>query len=247
MCSHADRRGGLGGHVDLGEALALEAGRERQQVRVVPLGQRGDRGGVDAAGQERADRDVGAHVLGHRVVEHVGDPVVERLLLVLGDRPDRERRVEVALGLQLAAQATVKLRAALDPADAAGAGSPAPARTAASGSAAATRRPRRRRLAAAPSSSSSAFFSEPKTMPPSASRRGEQRLDPERVAGAEQHPLLGVPDEEREHAAQPRDDVLAPLVVAGDDRLGVALGARTWRRLGGQLARAARGSCRSRR
>ena len=53
---------------------------------------------------------------------------------------------------------------------------------------------------------------------------GEQRLDPERVARAERRPGLGVPDDEREHAAQPVDDVLAPQVVAGDDRLGVALG-----------------------
>ena len=35
----------------------------------------------------------------------------------------------------------------------------------------------------------------------------EQRLDAERVAGAEQHPLLGVPDQEGEHAAQPGDRV----------------------------------------
>ena len=35
----------------------------------------------------------------------------------------------------------------------------------------------------------------------------EQRLDAERVARAEQHPLLGVPDQEGEHPAQPRHRV----------------------------------------
>src|SRR3982750_4147489 len=39
---HPDGGRGLGGDVDLGEALALEPGGERQQLRVVPLGQRGD-------------------------------------------------------------------------------------------------------------------------------------------------------------------------------------------------------------
>ena len=63
-----DRGGRLGGHVDLGEALALEAGGEGEQLRVVLAGQRCDRGGVDAAGQERADREVRAQVLGHRVL-----------------------------------------------------------------------------------------------------------------------------------------------------------------------------------
>src|SRR3712207_9370368 len=53
---------------------------------------------------------------------------------------------------------------------------------------------------------------------------GEQRLDAEGVARAERRPGPGVPDDEREHAAQPPDDVLAPVVVARDDRLGVALG-----------------------
>ncbi len=69
--------------------------------------------------------------------------------------------------------------------------------------------------------------------------RGEQRLDAERVTGAEQHPLLGVPDQEREHAAQPRHPVGAVVVEAGDDRLAVTLGAKCraelLRQLGPQL------------
>ena len=63
----------------------------------------------------------------------------------------------------------------------------------------------------------------------------EQRLDAERVAGAEQHPLLGVPDEEREHPAQPGHRGRAPVVVGGDDRLGVALGRERRPVLAGQL------------
>jgi len=75
---------------------------------------------------------------------------------------------------------------------------------------------------AAPAMCSSAFFS--------LRRRAAlvevavQRLDAEPVTRPEQHPLLGVPDQEGEHAAQLADDVLAQVVVAGDDRLTVAVG-----------------------
>ncbi len=80
----ADRLGRCDGDVDLGEALAFEPGGERDQPRVVPHGQRGDRGGIDAAGQERAHRDVGAHVLGDRILQHRGDLVIARLLAAGG-------------------------------------------------------------------------------------------------------------------------------------------------------------------
>ena len=74
----ADGCCGFGRDVDLAVALALEAGGEGQQVRVVPLGQRGDGGRVDAAGQERADRDVRpAHVLLDGVLERLGDLPVQ--------------------------------------------------------------------------------------------------------------------------------------------------------------------------
>ena len=53
---HPDRRRRLGRDVHLGVALALEPGGERDQVRVVLLGQRRDGRRVDAAGQERARR-----------------------------------------------------------------------------------------------------------------------------------------------------------------------------------------------
>ena len=78
--SRADRLGRRDGDVDLGEAFPFEAGGERDQPRVVSHRQRGDGGGVDAAGQERADSDIGAHVLGDRILEHRGDLVVAALL-----------------------------------------------------------------------------------------------------------------------------------------------------------------------
>ena len=76
----ADRLGGGHRHVDLREAFPLEARREGDQPWVVPHRQRGDRSRVDAAGQEGADGDVGAHVLGDRVLQHRGDLVVAALL-----------------------------------------------------------------------------------------------------------------------------------------------------------------------
>ena len=63
---------------------------------------------------------------------------------------------------------------------------------------------------------------------------GVQRLDAEPVAGAEQHPLLRVPDQEGEHAAQFAHDLLAEVVVARDDRLAVALGLERRTELAGQ-------------
>ena len=54
----------------------------------------------------------------------------------------------------------------------------------------------------------------------------EQRFDAERVARAEQFTLDGVPQREREHAAQPGQRVGAPVVVGGDDRLAVAVGVK---------------------
>ena len=51
-------------------AVLLEAQRHRLQIgRAALLRQRDDRGGVDARGEERADRHVGDHVIAHRL-EH---------------------------------------------------------------------------------------------------------------------------------------------------------------------------------
>ncbi len=65
--------------------------------------QRGDRRRVDAARQERADRHVGAHVLRHRIREHVRDLVVALLPCGVGDRTHTELRREVAADRQRAA------------------------------------------------------------------------------------------------------------------------------------------------
>ena len=59
---------------------------------------------------------------------------------------------------------------------------------------------------------------------PAGAGRHEQRLDAERVAGAEQLARHGVPEREREHATQPRQRLRAPMVVGRDDGLPVALG-----------------------
>ncbi len=52
----------------------------------------------------------------------------------------------------------------------------------------------------------------------------EQWLDTERIARAEQFAVCGVPQREREHAAQPGQRPGAPIVVGGDDRLAVPVG-----------------------
>ncbi|CFR92040.1 Uncharacterised protein [Mycobacterium tuberculosis] len=81
--------------VDLGEALALETGGEGDQPRIVPDGQRRDGRGVDTPGQKRADGDIGAHMLGHRVLKHCRDLVIAGLVVVVGDRTGRKSRHEI--------------------------------------------------------------------------------------------------------------------------------------------------------
>ncbi len=49
-----------------------------------------------------------------------------------------------------------------------------------------------------------------------------ERLDAQVIAGGEERLRAGVPEREREHPAQVRDDVLAPLRPPGQYRLGVA-------------------------
>ena len=97
----ADRLGGCDGHVDLREAFALEARGEGDQPRVVPDRQGGDGGGVDPAGQEGPDGDVGAHVLGHRVLQDRGDLVVAGLLATIAERHGVQSGPEVAGDLGL--------------------------------------------------------------------------------------------------------------------------------------------------
>ena len=60
---HADCLSRLGGNIDLGIALAFEAGGKGEQVRVMTLGQRRNGGRVDAAREERSDGHIGPHML----------------------------------------------------------------------------------------------------------------------------------------------------------------------------------------
>jgi hypothetical protein len=62
-----------------------------------------------------------------------------------------------------------------------------------------------------------------------------QRLDAERVARAEHLAAAPVPDDEREHAAQPGHGRRAEIVVQRDDDLAVAVGAHRGAVLGDQL------------
>ena len=176
---------------------------------------------VDAPGEERAHGDVGAHVLGHRVAQDLGDLGVHAGLVV--DRLLVERRDEVALRRHRLAGGDGEARARLDAADRA------------------VQRERLRhvlqlqvvlqsgrvgrggRLAEARRQLEQALLlaGERHAVRPGGHVEG---LDAERVAGAEEHALVGVPDEEGEHAAQAADRVGTPDVVGGDDGLGVPVG-----------------------
>ena len=226
---HPDGLRRLVGDVVLGIALGPERRGEGEQVGVVALGQGGDRRRVDAAGQERADGHVGAHVLGDRVVEDGGDPVVEGLLgLGAGDRPGVEDRVEVA-GLLQAAVLDGERAAGLDP-----------------------REPGVHRLGFGDVLEDEVVLQRAGVHPCRAGelaqalglgaerhavrrRGGVERLDAEPVAGAEGPLPSGVPDDEGEHAAQPLHPVGPVVVVAGDDGLAVALGVEDGAVGGGQL------------
>ena len=224
--SCTDRLGRGDRDVDLGEALAFEAGGERDQPGVVPHGQCRDRRRVDAAGQERADRDIGTHVLGDGVLEHSGDLVVARLFAAgaepagKGTAANRGVKYRVTSGRLSRPYAGVAAR--LEPAHTA------------------VQRLRFRHVlqnrvvlhgalvdsdveADGRGEVQQAFLLAAEH---GARRSGRhvQRLDAERIAGAEQFTLDGVPQGEREHAAQPGQRVRTPVVVGGDDRLAVAVG-----------------------
>jgi hypothetical protein len=199
----------------------------------VAAGERGDRGRVDAAGEERADGDVGAHVPGDRVGQRAGDPLVQP---ATGAGAAVQDGGEVALVLDLATRPDGQVRPGLDAAD---------------------RAVQRRRLrdvlqqqvvlqrrevevgrrAAEAHRGRQLEQALLLAAEEHAVRAGghEERLDAERVARAEQHPLPAVPDQEREHAAQPADRGRPPVVVGGDDGLGVALGAEAGAVAGGEL------------
>ena len=54
-----------------------------------------------------------------------------------------------------------------------------------------------------------------------------ERLDPQSIAREQQPPAGGVPDGEREHAAEAVNTVVPPLLVRVDNRLGIAAGVIT--------------------
>ena len=83
-------------------------------------GERGDGGGVDAAGQERTHGDVGAHVLGHGVLEGHGDLLVAALGIAVGDRDHGEGRLEVALDHRSGAGGEGRVATGFQAADTAG-------------------------------------------------------------------------------------------------------------------------------
>ena len=181
------------------------------------LGEGGDGGGVDAAGEERPDRDVGAHVLLDRVLERRGDVAVQTV--GVRDGPRGEVGVEVAREPELLARAHREVRARLDPADVRVQrvrlghvleGQVVLERGLVDGTGVGGDVEQRLLLAGEERAALVAHR--------------EERLDPEPVTRAEQHALLRVPDEEGEHAAQLADDVDAEVVVPGDDGLAVALG-----------------------
>ena len=217
-----DRLGRGDRDVDLRETLPLEAGCEGDQARVVPHRQRGDRRRVDAARQECADGDVGAHVLGHRILEHRGDLVVTALLVARGERFRGEPGSEVPGHLRCATGPHPGIAARLQPSHAAverlGFGHVLQHRVVLD-------------RAFVDTEVDAQLAGEVEKALLLAAHRGacrsgghEERLDAERVARAEQFAFDGVPEREGEHAAQPGQRVGAPVVVGGDDRLAVAVG-----------------------
>ena len=218
----ADRCGRFCRDVDLGIALTFETGREGDQVGVVAHRQRRDRRGVDTTGQERTDGDVGAHVLGDRILECLGDFLVARLLGARCKRLGRELRREIPRERGLLART--------HPGEA--------ARLQASDLLVQCFRLRYvlqngvvldgTRIQLGTDADQIGEFEQALLL---AAERGatgagrdEQRLDPERIARDEQLACVGVPDREREHSAQAPDRVLTPVVECSDDGLGVALG-----------------------
>ena len=216
-----DRLRGRDGHVDLREALPLEAGGERDQPRVVPDGQRGDRGGIDAPRQEGPHSDVGAHVLGHRVLENRGDLVIAGLRGSReGHRGETGPEVAADLGGPPGADdgVTAGFQAAHAPGQRLGLGNVLQDGVVLHGAgvdagvqAEHVGQGQQALLLAADRRAARAG-------------RHEQRLDAEGVAGAEQFLALGVPQREGEHAAKSAQRVGTPVVIGRDDGLTVAVG-----------------------
>ena len=225
----ADRRSGLRSDVHLGVTLALKTGGEGQQVRVVALGQRCDGRGVDAAGEEGTHRDVRAHVLGHGILQGLGDALEEGILAARRDLSHRELRLEVTLLLDGAA-ALCALRWGSD--ERAGAGFQTE-------DVLVQALRLRHVLQIRVVSNSPGIQIEVQA---DGVRKGKDalllggeyrrlvcrgqvhRLDAERIASEEQAALHRIPDRDAEHATQVVDHIGTPVVEANDDRLAVATG-----------------------
>ena len=213
---------GLGGDVDLRVPLALEAGGERQEVLVVAPRQRGDGGGVDTAGQERSDGDVGAHVLRDGVLQSGGDLVVAPLGVAIGDGGDGEGGFEVPLDHRLTAGGEGGVAPGLESPDASGEG--LVLRDVLEGDVVLEGAG----VEGGVDDDEVDQFGDGLLLAREHGSPGPGRhiqgLDAEGVAGDEERPLDGVPDGEGEHAAEPTDRGGAPVVEGDDDRFAVALG-----------------------
>ena len=188
----------------------------------MPDRQRRDRRGVDTAGQERADRHIGAHVLRDGVLERRGDLGVAGVLGAPSERADPELRVEVAGEPGGFAGTQPRVVARLQPPDIAmqrlrfghvlqNRVVLQRTRIQGIGQLQLVQQRQQALLLAAEGG-------------PARAGGQEHRFDPERIAGEEQLTGLGIPDRETEHAAQPSHRVRAPVVVSRDDRFAVTLG-----------------------
>ena len=226
----ADRLSGRDRSIDFRETLPFEPGGERDQVGVVALGECRDCRRVDAAGQESAHRHVCAHVLGHRVVHHGCDALVQRGALGVGDRrPAGEYRMEIALVHHRPTGAHRHMGAGLDLPD--GRIHRGRLRNVLQDQVVLQRRD----VHPGPAGQLAKALGLGRKADAVGCLGDEQRLDPERVASREQHAVLGVPDQESEHPAQSRDGLRTPVVEGGDDRFTVALGAELRAVLRGQF------------
>ena len=207
--------------VELVERALLEPDRERPHPLVAGLRrQRGQRRGVDAAGEEHPHRHVG---------EQVGADGVEQPLAQLGGQLARGLPADVGRG------GGSRPGIALDP----GVGAGLPGQQVAGGQLASGAEDRQR---GGDRVERQEGVERVQVDLPGKARvaqqrlelRGEgqragvrppvQRLDPVRVPGQHQPAAGGVPHGDREHASQPLDEARAPLLVEVDQHLRVAAG-----------------------
>ena len=229
----ADRLGGRDGDIDLREPFALEAGGEGDQPRVVPDRQCGDGGGIDTARQERSDGDVGAHVLGDGVLQDRGDLVIAGLLAAGAEWHRGESGSEVTTDLRRVPGANDGVASRLQ--------APDPAVQGFRFGYVLQHGVVLQGAVVDPEIQVEDVGQVEQALLLTAHRRAagsgrhEQRFDSERIARTEQFGALGVPQCEREHAAQPGQRLGAPVVEGRDDGLAVAVGGEHRAEFGPQL------------